>query len=181
MDSAQSDRDDDPGAMAPDPGEPRPPEASASELVLMVEPSDANALGVMHGGRLLYLMDEVGGICAMRHAHRPVVTVAMDEVVFHQPLPVGQAVVLEARLNWVGRTSMEVEVTVWSEDLLADKRLLTTTAYLTYVALDENRRPAPVPPLELATEEDRERFAAGEARHRERLARQAARAQNRRS
>ncbi|MDI3299096.1 MAG: acyl-CoA thioesterase [Bacillota bacterium] len=157
-----------------EPGRPRPPEASLAQLVLMVEPSDANPLGMMHGGRLLYLMDEVGGICAMRHAHRPVVTVSMDEVVFHQPLPVGQAVVLEARLNWVGRTSMEVEVTVWAENLLTGQRLLTTTAFLTYVALDESRRPAPVPPLELPTDEDRRRFAAGAARHEARLARRQA-------
>ncbi|MCL6520914.1 MAG: acyl-CoA thioesterase [Firmicutes bacterium] len=156
------------------PDRPRPPEASRAQLVLMVEPSDANALGMMHGGRLLYLMDEVGGICAMRHAHRQVVTVSMDEVVFHQPLPVGQAVVLEARLNWVGRTSMEVEVTVWAEDLLTGRRLLTTTAFLTYVALDAARRPTPVPPLELLSDEDRRRFAAGAARHEARLARRAA-------
>ena len=146
------------------------PRETETEIVLMVQPGEANPLGRMHGGRVMYLIDEVGGICAMRHCHRSAVTVSMDQVVFHNPILVGSAINLHARINWAGRHSLEVEVCVQSENLLTGERQLTTTALLTYVALDDQGRPTTVPALALETDEDRTRFDAGEERHRSRIA-----------
>jgi len=113
-----------------------------SQLML---PEHANAMGNVHGGEIVKLADNAGALAAMRHARRTVVTVAIDSMTFLEPIYVGNLVTLVAELTYVGRTSMEVRVDVTTEDVLTGRRTHTNTAYLVYVALDENRRPCPVP------------------------------------
>jgi uncharacterized protein (TIGR00369 family) len=130
-------------------------------------PGDANPLGNVHGGIIMKLVDEAGGIAASRHSRRNTVTVAVDSMSFLKPIYVGTLVTFEARLTYVGHTSMEVEVRVEAENLLTGEKTHTNTAYLVYVALDEHGRPTPVPPLILETEEERQ--MAEEAKERQRL------------
>lgn len=149
----------------------RPPSASAVEMMELVLPNDANLLGNCLGGRVMYLIDIAAGMAATRHCRRTVVTASMDSLDFHRPIRVGDAIILQARVNYAARTSMEVEVQVFSENLRTGKRENTCTSYLTFVALDESGRPAPVPPVVPETEDDRERYRAAEIRRRERLQR----------
>lgn len=133
-------------------------------------PEHANPRGNVHGGIIMKMIDEAGGICAMRHAQRPVVTVAMDSMTFLSPIHVGELVLLDARIEYVGRTSMDVVVTVTAENPITGKRTHTNSAFLVYVALDDSGRPHPVPRLSLETDDDRRRWSEGEARQRARLA-----------
>jgi uncharacterized protein (TIGR00369 family) len=123
-----------------------------SELMI---PEDTNGLGNVHGGIIMKMVDEAGGIAAMRHARRPSVTVAMDSMTFMEPVRVGMLVTCIAELTYVGRTSMEVRVEVFAEDPLSGVSKRTNTAYLVYVALDEEGHPTPVPALILETNEQR--------------------------
>ncbi len=115
------------------------------------------------------LVDEAGALACMRHAQRRVVTVAIDSVVFNHPIRLGDLVLLTAELTRVGRTSMEVEVQVDSENPITGERLRTNTAYAVYVALDENGRPVPVPALLAETEDERQRQAEAQERQARRL------------
>jgi uncharacterized protein (TIGR00369 family) len=135
-------------------------------------PAHANPLGNVHGGVILKIADEAGAICAMRHAHRPCVTVAIDSVSFHSPVHVGQLLALEAMLTYVGRTSMEVHVSVHAEDPISGVTTHTNSAYFVFVALDEQGAAVRVPELELESDEERARFAAGKERQRLRVARE---------
>lgn len=140
-----------------------------SQLML---PQDANPMGNVHGGVITKLADEAGGLCAIRHAQRMVVTVAIDSMTFHSPVHVGDLVSLNASITWVGRSSIEVSVKVTAENPLTGQQTHTNSAHFVYVALDENGRPAEVPPLLLETEEEHRRWAEGEARQRHRLEQQ---------
>jgi uncharacterized protein (TIGR00369 family) len=159
--------------MQPDRSQsPLPPRsAAASELTMTMfaQPEHSNSLGNVHGGVILKLCDECGGIIAARHARRPAVTVSVDSVNFLKPVLLGRLILVHGSITWVGRTSIEVALHVETEHLLTGERLLTNDAFFVYVALDENRRPAPVPPLLLETEHQRQRFAEGAARHQRRL------------
>lgn len=137
----------------------------------LMEPGDANLMGNVHGGIIMKLLDEVGGIAAARHAQRPVVTVAIDSVTFISPIRVGDLVVLTATLTWVGRTSMEVKVRVEAENLFTGERTHTNSAYIVYVALDENGKPTEVPRLIAETEEQRQRMIEADVRQAQRLGR----------
>jgi len=137
--------------------------------------ADANPLGNIHGGAVMRLVDEVGGICAARHVGRPVVTVAIDSMSFHSPIFVGNLVTVRASLNYVGRTSMEVGVRVEAEDVLTGACTHTNSAYLVYVAKDENGEPVEVPPLLAETPEEERRMAEGKLRQEERVRRRRAR------
>ena len=134
-------------------------------------PEHANHMGNVHGGEIMKTVDEAGGLCAMRHARRNVVTIAIDSMTFHSPVHVGEVVAFHASLNWVGRTSLEVGVRVVAENPLTGEQTHTNTAFVVYVALDENARPTPVPPLILETDEERRRWAEGEQRQQYRLER----------
>jgi len=136
-----------------------------------MEPGDANLLGNVHGGVLMKLIDEVGGIAAARHAQRPVVTVAIDSVTFISPIRVGDLVVLTAALTWVGRTSMEVQVRVEAEKIVTGERQHTNSAYVVYVALDDDSRPTEVPRLIAETEDQRRRMIEADVRQAQRLGR----------
>lgn len=150
--------------------EARTASETALTLTMFAQPEHSNSLGNVHGGVILKLCDECGGIIAARHARRPAVTVTVDSVNFLQPVLLGRLLHVLGHITWVGRTSIEVALRVEAEYLLTGERLLTNDAYFVYVALDENRRPAPVPPLQLTSEQARIDFEAGEARHRHRLA-----------
>jgi acyl-CoA hydrolase len=136
--------------------------------------TDANPVGHVHGGVVMSLVDEAGGIAAARHVGRPVVTVAIDSMAFYSPIYVGNLVTLKASLNYVGRTSMEVGVRVEAEDVLTGEVTHTNSAYVVYVALDENRQPVEVPPLLAETPEEQRRMEEGKGRQQERLRRRQA-------
>lgn len=152
--------------------QPKPSRVSTAEMTEIIMPNDANPHGTMMGGRLLYLMDVVAGLAAVRHAGRPVVTASFDSVDFLNPVHIGEACNLRARVTWAGRTSVEVGVEVFAENLITGQRRHTTTAYATFVAIDPGTgKPAQVPPLLLETEEERRCFAEAEVRRQQRLAR----------
>jgi len=117
------------------------------------------------------LMDEAGGLCATRHARRPTVTVAIDSLTFLSPVHVGDLVMFEAQVTYVGRTSIEVEVHVHAENVLSGQRTHTNSAYMVFVALGTDGRPAEVPPLIVETDEERARYEAAQQRQSDRLAR----------
>jgi acyl-CoA hydrolase len=151
--------------------EPRPVDDSCVIMTELVLPNDANALGNCMGGRVMHLIDIAAAIAARRHARATCVTAAVDEIVFHHPVPVGSVLVLQASVNDAGRTSMEVGVRVEMESAVSGIRSHCASAYLTFVALDEHGRPTPVPPLLAKTrEQERRRREAAERRAR-RLAR----------
>jgi len=149
---------------------PRSPDESALTMTMFMQPEHSNSLGNVHGGVILKLCDECGGIIAARHARHPCVTVTVDRVTFLQPVLLGRLVLVHGRITYVGRTSIEVELRVEAEHLLTGERTHTNSAYFVYVALDANRRPTQVPKLLLESDDDRRRFAQGEERHRQRLA-----------
>lgn len=149
----------------------KPPRESRVEMVDLVLPNHANLLGNIVGGRVMYLIDIAGGLAASRHCRRVVVTASMDSLDFLRPIKVGDAIILHAWVNYTARTSMEVEVRVYAENLMTGRREHTSTALLTFVALDDKGRPTEVPPLLPETEEEWERYRAGEARRQERLKR----------
>ncbi len=155
---------------ADEPLPPRSPDESALTMTMFMQPEHSNSLGNVHGGVILKLCDECGGIIAARHARHPCVTVTVDRVTFLQPVLLGRLVLVHGRITYVGRTSIEVELRVEAEHLLTGERTHTNSAYFVYVALDANRRPTQVPKLLLESDDDCRRFAQGEERHRQRLA-----------
>jgi acyl-CoA hydrolase len=143
----------------------KPVSASRSELTEFVLPNDANVLGNMLGGRVMHLIDIAGALAAGRHSNSYVVTASVDYLDFRFPIAVGEFIVLKASVNRVFHTSMEVGVKVFAENILTGERKHTSSAYVTYVALDLDRAPHPAPPLILETDQDRRRFReAGERR-----------------
>jgi acyl-CoA hydrolase len=148
----------------------RPVSASRTELVEFVLPQDANALGTALGGRVMHFVDMAGAIAALRHCRAPVVTASIDHVDFRSPVHVGELMILKSSVNRTFRTSLEVGVKVFSENPLTGEHCHTTSAYLTFVALDEARRPKVVPPLLCETAEDRRRYKQALTRRKARLA-----------
>jgi acyl-CoA hydrolase len=142
----------------------------AAEMVEVVLPNDANPLGNMLGGTVMHLIDIAGAIAALRHARAQVVTVAVDNLDFLYPIRVGELVVLRAHLTRAFRTSMEVEVKVYREDYLSGERQQTSSAFVTYVALDAAGHPQEVPPLIPQTVEEKQRYREALERRRRRLA-----------
>lgn len=144
--------------------------ASRINLSQLMQPQNANRFGNVHGGWIMKLVDEAGALAGMRHAQQRVVTVAVDQMTFHQPIRLGDLVTLTAEVSYVGRTSMETEVHVVAENPITGVRTSTNTAYLVYVALDKEGKPVIVPPLIPETESDHKRMEAGEKRQAHRLA-----------
>ena len=146
------------------------PNESKSETTIIMLPSDANPKGNVFGGVILKHLDLIAGLVAKRHAgHANIVTASIDRMTFLKPVYIGNALILSARLNYVKRSSMEVEVRIEAEDLDIGERVLTGTAFVTVVALDERRKPIEVIPLILDTVEDKKRFHEGESRMMTRL------------
>ncbi|MBS2013996.1 MAG: acyl-CoA thioesterase [Deltaproteobacteria bacterium] len=152
------------------PMEPRAQSASRTQMTEYVLPQHANALGGVFGGQIMAWLDLCAAICAQRHSGRMAVTAFVDDIAFQQPVRVGEVVRLEARVTATFRTSMEIEVVVEGEDATTARRWPCVDARLTFVAIDETRKPTPVPPLLLDTDEVRTSQAAGEARRQARLA-----------
>ncbi len=142
---------------------------SRIEMTELVLPNDANLLGNLLGGRLLHWIDIAGAMAAQRHCNSTVVTAAIDSVEFRHPVKVGEMITLIARVTWVGRTSMEITVDVYSENFLTGERKRTNKAYVTYVAVDREGRPVEACGLRLETEEEREEYQAAFERRNERL------------
>lgn len=117
--------------------------------------TEANVLGNVHGGVIMKLCDEAGGTAAMKHARRPVVTVAVDSMGFHSPVQIGNLLTVQAQVTWVGRSSIETRLVVTAEDLMTGSLTHTNTAYFVYVALDDEGETVRVPPLICETEEEK--------------------------
>ncbi len=139
-----------------------------NELVL---PNDTNLLGNLLGGRLMHWIHIAGGMAAARHANSVVVTASVDNLDFRHPVKLGDIVRLKAKLTWVGKTSMEVKVDVFAENVKTHEVQLTNQAYLVYVALDKSGKPMKVPGLKLETKEERLEFKKAEKRRENRLKR----------
>ena len=142
---------------------------SMTEMVQIVLPNDTNTFGNVLGGRVMHWIDLAGAVTANRHCRMPIVTASMERLDFLSPIHLGDIVVLKARLNFVGTSSMEVGVDVYAENPLSGERKHTSSPVLTYVALDLQGNPAPVPGLIVKTKEERQRFQAGEKRRKMRL------------
>src|SRR5205814_882661 len=139
-------------------------------MTQIVMPMHTNGIaGIMFGGVMMQWIDVCAGVAAMRQAGGPAVTASIDRLDFLTPVHVGEVVVLRAQVNYVARTSMEVGCRVETEDMRTQRRRYTTKAYLTFVSLDEGGRPRPLPPLVLATDDDRRRHREGERRREQRL------------
>lgn len=156
---------------------------SAVEMAQLVLPHEANVHGSVLGGTVMHWIDLAAAVVATRHSRRPVVTAAIDEMSFLAPIQVGELALIRGRITLVDHSSMEIRVDVGSENLLTGERRETSTAYVTFVALDPvTRRPIVVPPLELETDEERAEHERAKARREARLARRTAgRSERRRS
>jgi len=144
--------------------------ASRITIAQLMQLEQANPMGNVHGGWIMKLVDEAGALAGMRHAQQRVVTVAIDQMVFRQPIRIGDLVILNAEVTYTGRTSMEVEVQVVAENPITGERTHTNTAYLVYVALGEDGKPAPVPPLIAENPAEKARMQAAKERQQRRLA-----------
>ncbi len=148
-----------------------PPDRSANpvshsrcKMTEIVLPNDTNGLGNMMGGRLLHLMDKCAAISAQRHAHRVCVTAAVDNVEFQSAIQEGEVVVIESHVNRAFHTSMEVELNVWAENPLEETERKCNRAFYTYVALDDEGAPVPVPDVQPETTKEQERYEAAAKR-----------------
>jgi len=150
--------------------EPRSPAHSESLVSELMMPHQVNNHGHVFGGVILSMVDRVAGVASMRHSGVPCVTVSFDRVDFKEPIFTGELVTCAARVNFVGRTSMEIGVRVEAENLFTGETRHTNTCFLTFVAIDANHRPIPVPPLKLETDEDQKRFREGQRRREVRIA-----------
>ena len=148
---------------------PKSIRASRISIAQLMHPEHANNLGNVHGGWIMKLVDEAGALACMRHAQRRVVTVAIDSMIFRQPIRIGDLIILNAEVTYTGRTSMEVEVQVQAENPITGERTHTNTAYLVYVALDDDGNPVPVPPLKAETEEEKQKMEQANERQQRRL------------
>jgi uncharacterized protein (TIGR00369 family) len=149
---------------------PKPVSASQVTLVQLMEITDANIAGIVHGGTVMKLVDTAAGLAAMKHCGGPAVTVSMDSMSFLAPVRIGDTVTVKASVNDVGRTSLEVGVRVESENVLSGERTHTGSAYLVFVALDDEGKPRPVPPVEAQTQNQRRRQKEAKIRRETRLA-----------
>lgn len=145
---------------------PHESEAVISELMM---PQHANIMGNVFGGVILAIVDRAAAVAAIRHARRQCVTVSVDRVDFRQPIKVGELVTAYARVNFAGRTSMEVGVKVVAENVLTGDRRHTNSCYLTYVALDDKGKPTRVPPVIPQTEDEKRRFERAQHRRTNRV------------
>ena len=123
-------------------------------LARIMMPEDANPMGIVHGGVIMKEIDNAAGVAAVRHAGKICVTASIDRLDFHNPAFIGNIITVKASINMTGRTSMEIGVRVENEDILAGVKTHIASAYLTFVALGEDRRPAEIPSLKLISKKD---------------------------
>ena len=153
---------------------PKPASESATEMVQVVLPNDANPLGFILGGTVMHLIDIAGAIAAHRHTRSLLVTAAVDGLEFLHPIKVGDLILLKSWVTCTFTTSLEVEVEVFCEETLTGRRQMTSRAYLTFVAIARDGGKVPVPPLRLETADDRARAEQAQRRRAERLRHRAA-------
>ena len=134
------------------------------EMTTLMTPDMANFSGKVHGGHILKLLDQVAYSCASRYCGQYVVTVSVDQVIFREPIYVGELVTFLACVNYTGRTSMEVGIKVIAENVLTKEKLHTNTSYFSMVAVDEDGKPTPVEPLQFDTEIEKMRFELAKTR-----------------
>lgn len=156
--------------MADEDLEPKLVSASQVTLVQLMEIGDANIAGIVHGGTIMKLVDTAAGLAAMKHCGGPAVTVSMDTMSFLAPVRIGDMVTVRASVNDVGRTSLEVGVRVESENVLSGERTHTGSAYLVFVALDEEGKPRPVPSVVAQGQTQQRRQKEAKIRRQTRLA-----------
>ena len=149
--------------------EGKPVSSSYSEYTELALPNDANSLGNLLGGKVMHLVDLAGAMAAMRHSRHVVVTASVDQMSFLHPVKIGQWVRLKSAVNRVFRSSMEVGVKVWVEDLVKGEILHTSSAYLTFVALDGQGHPVSVARVIPETETEMKRYEAAGKRREYRL------------
>jgi acyl-CoA hydrolase len=154
-----------------DPAAARPVQASRVTFADLAEPQSQNVAGTFFGGALLSFIDRAAAFCAMKHAGRPVVTRSFDSVEFNQPIFIGELVIVHAAVTHTGTTSMEVGVEVLAQHPITGEERHTNSCYVTFVALDEEGRPAPIPPVLPETDQERRRFEEGRKRREQRLGR----------
>lgn len=135
----------------------------------IMTPEMVNFQGNVHGGYLLKLLDRVAYVCASRYSGKPTVTLSVDQVVFKEPIHVGELVTFYANVNYVGRTSMEIGIRIVAENFLTNKIRHTNTSYFTMVAVDDNGRPTKAPPLTINNELQKRRYEAALLRKQARL------------
>jgi acyl-CoA hydrolase len=145
------------------------PKESGIIMTELVLPNDTNVHGNLMGGRLMYWMDIAAALAAGKHCNAPVVTASVDNISFENPIKLGNVVHIEAKLSRAFNTSMEVHLNVWGEDHTQQYKYKSNEAYYTFVALDPNRRPRPVPPLIAETEEEKALFEGALRRRQLRL------------
>ena len=148
---------------------PKRPQDSFTEMVQVVLPNDANPLGFILGGTVMHLIDIAGAIACHRHTRSLLVTAAVDGLQFLHSIKVGDLIILRAQVTAVFKTSLEVEVEVFSEETLTGERKQTSQAYLTFVAIDRQGGRVPIPPLVLETEAERQKARDAEVRRAARL------------
>jgi acyl-CoA hydrolase len=145
--------------------ESRTVQHSATTMSQLILPHQANRLGNAHGGEIMKIMDTAAGVAALRHAHTAVVTARVDGINFYHPIKVGDLITVNAFLTFVGHSSMEVEVEVIAEDIIAEKITHALTAYFILVALNEQGKPTKVPPLIVSSEKEKELWERGRRRY----------------
>jgi acyl-CoA hydrolase len=150
---------------------PKRASESATEMVQVVLPNDANPLGFILGGTVMHLIDIAGAIACHRHTRTLLVTAAVDSLEFLHPIKVGDLIILESRVTCTFTTSLEVSVEVYSEETLTGRRQKTSRAFLTFVAVDRDGNRITVPPLLVETEDERRECEAAHLRRAERLKR----------
>jgi len=146
----------------------KPVSASATVLATLVEPSQTNPMGNIHGGTIMKLADQAAAAAAIRHAGRIAVTASIDRLDFLNAVHVGDLVTLKSSVNYVHRTSMEVGVHIEAENMTTGEVKHVASAYLIFVALDEKCRPVPIPPVIPETDEERLRYRQAELRYKQR-------------
>lgn len=150
----------------------KPKSVENSRVVMshIIMPQEANLVGITHGGVVMKHIDDTAGVAAVKHAGTSTVTASIDRLDFHNPVFIGDLLHVKASVNMVGRTSMEIGVRVEAENIITGELRHTASAYLTYVALDEQKRPKKVPPLKLISPEDQRRNREAVKRRSVRLA-----------
>lgn len=142
---------------------------SAITVVQQMVQTDANLAGNVHGGVIMKLVDNTAGIVARRHTHANAVTASIDRLDFHSPVFIGDLLKIKASINYVGTKSMEIGVRIEAEDVLSGETRHTGSAYLTFVALDDDRHPINIPPVVFETDQEKERNCAAEERKKVRI------------
>ena len=145
-----------PAALAP-----KPMSASRSSISQVMLPNDANPMGNVHGGSIMKMVDISAAVAAMRHCGRQVVTVALDHMSFLAPVYIGDLVTITSQVEYVGRSSMLVRVEVEAENPASGRKVHTSSCVLTFVALGDDGKPVPVPPLSADTKEEQEHMDEG--------------------